>query len=564
MQKLLQLFLSINRRWWASLLALVILTTCIVIGAQEGRFERRYYSTLLIELNDGWYTEDGIEMQLNSLPYGEIVLTHATEGLALSNKRLCTRSVDTFFEVLADGELVYSYFPEQAAILGASYGMYIHAIPIPETTRMLTIRLTPIFEDGQPTLLGTTIEDPGMFMADLFKEGIPGFCMCLMMLILGIIMVIIGIFSSGRGDHQQLEFLTLGMFAVLTAAWSVNDTLILQMLTQNPALIRLMNYMTLIFLPYFVVSFIAYATNHQKSQLLPTLFTVVCLNFLVNLLFTVTKRSDYYNMVKLSQVVIVFSLVIAAYFVITAVHRNQVEKRFLLTFLAGISALGLGTAVDLIRFRMTTGVLQVTSLYARIGSLFFLVMIGLHLILENNRLQRETSQALARLAFVDGLTGLKNRLAFNKAEEALQVEPDAKCIIMQFDINDLKKVNDVYGHAEGDRHICGAAHIIRDCTQAAGDCYRTGGDEFITIFQGTDDETAAQHCITQMEQLVQAYNEQEKPPVLMDIAYGMASYRSEEGSLEQAEQLADQRMYECKRIKKSGGEAQSKDQNCAV
>lgn len=552
MIKIIQQFLKINRRWWASLLALVIVTVCIVTGVQEGSVPERNYDAEVIDLNDGWYTEDGTEMRLSELGYGEIVLERSLEQVDLSNKRLCTRSVDTFFEVLADGELVYDYSPEQSALLGASYGMYIHAIPVPETARTLTIRLIPIFEEAQPTLLNTVIEDPGMFIGDLFKEGIPGFCVCLMMLILGIIMIVIGMFSAGGGDHQQIEFLTLGMFAVLAAAWSVNDTLILQILTQNPALVRLLNYITLMFLPYFIVSFIAYATRHQTTRLLPTLFVMICINFLLNVVFTVTDRSDYYDLVKISQGIIVIALAMAAYFVITAVRRGQVEKRFLMKFLIGIIALAAGAAVDLVRFRAKTSVMQVTSLYARMGSLVFLVLIGMHLIQENNRKQLETSKALARLAFIDGLTGLKNRLAFNQAEASLQVRPDAKCIIIQFDINNLKKVNDMYGHAEGDRHICGAAHIIRDCIPAACDCYRTGGDEFIAIFSGTDDEAAAQNAITQLEQLVQAYNHHEKPPVLLDIAYGMASFRAEEGSLEQAEQLADQRMYECKRIKKSG------------
>ena len=542
--------LKINRRWLAGLLVIMLMTSCTIIGICAGNHAKYYYDRTVVALDTEWMTEDGNIVSLSNLPCGAITLQHSVEDINLKNNRLCMKSIDTLFEVYADNEIIYSYYPEQAAFLGKSYGMYIHAIPIPENTCIITVKLIPIYSNAPPALLNTAIEDPSMFMGELFKEGFPGFCLCLLMFVLGIIMMITGIFSSQRNNHQQIEFFILGIFAVLVAVWSVNDTLILQTLTQNPAMVRLLNYMTLIFLPYFIVSFIASATNHSRSPLLLLLFLLICLNFLLNVILTVMKISDYYDLVRLSQAIIVIALGITAYFVISAVRKNKVEKKFLRTFLIGICTLAVGTGIDLIRFRTTSNVIQGTSFYTRMGSFLFLSMIGLYLIQENNRIQLEYSRELARLAYTDGLTGLKNRLAFHKAEEALLNTPDARCIIIQFDVNNLKKVNDIYGHAEGDRHIHGAASIIRNSISGSGECFRTGGDEFIAILSETDDAFTAQNVIRQMELLTQEYNLHESPPVLMDIAYGTAHFNASEGSLEMAEQLADQRMYACKRLKK--------------
>ena len=550
MEDKLNFFIS-NRRWFAGLAVIVAISVCVIIVVCVKDTSYLKYDITVTDMNDGWSDHDGKTYSLSDLPAEQITLHRSAEGLKLDNMRFCMKSVDTFFEVLADGDVIYSYRPEQHGLLGKSYGMYIHAIPVPENTNVLTLKLTPIFSDTPSAILGAVIEDPGMFMCDLFVDGIPGFCVCLLMIILGVIMIVSGSFTfrSGNGS-RRIEVFTLGIFAVLVAIWSVNDTLIPQVLTQSPEIIRLLNYITLIFLPYFIVSFIASATNKHNSPLLPVLFTIICINFVLNISLTVTGIADYFDLVKISQAVIVIALAMAAYFVISAVRRKQVEKRFLLVFLVGICSIALGAIIDLMIFRISSNVLQSTSLYARMGSLLFLMLIGLYLILESRRIRIENSRALERLAYTDGLTGMKNRLAFNEAESSLLKYPDAKYVIIQFDINDLKKVNDVYGHAEGDRHIGSAAEIIRSSIHGLGECYRVGGDEFIAVITSSDAKGTAHAAIDMMERLTEEYNAKEKPPVMLDIAYGMAEFTVSEAGLEKAARLADQRMYECKRIKK--------------
>ena len=544
-------FFASSRRWLASVTAIAAILVCVVIVICSRDAFYLGYDTSVASVDDCWSTDDGESYSLSDLPIGPITLHRSVEELDLNNMRFCTKSVDTFFVLLADGEIIYAYQPEQHGLLGKSYGMYIHAVPVPVDASVLTLVLTPIFPDAPPALLGAVIEDPGMFMGDLFVEGLPGFCVCLLMLILGVIMIITDAASfRGKNSGRPVEIFTLGVFAVLVAIWSVNDTLILQIVTQSPAIVRLLNYITLIFLPYFIVSFIASATNKHRSPLLPALFTLICTNFVLTVSLTVTGVSDYFELVKISQAVIVIALAVAAYFVISAVRHRQVEKKFLRIFLVGICAIMIGAIIDLLIFRISSNVLQSTSLYARMGSLLFLMLIGLYLIQENRRTQIANSQALERLAYTDGLTGMKNRLAFNEVGPSLRKDPDAKYMVIQFDINDLKTVNDLYGHTEGDRHIRAAAEIIRDSIHDAGDCYRVGGDEFIGMIPGADAEETANGAIGRMEQLTEEYNNREKPPVKLDIAYGMAMFTGADGDIEKSVRLADQRMYECKRIKK--------------
>ena len=87
-------------------------------------------------------------------------------------------------------------------------------------------------------------------------------------------------------------------------------------------------------------------------------------------------------------------------------------------------------------------------------------------------------------AFTDGLTGVKNRTAFEDVVRRINAKIDAgnaDFSIAVFDINGLKKLNDYFGHETGDVIITEAAKVL---TEFFGEnCYRIGGDEFIAILE---------------------------------------------------------------------------------
>ena len=106
-------------------------------------------------------------------------------------------------------------------------------------------------------------------------------------------------------------------------------------------------------------------------------------------------------------------------------------------------------------------------------------------------LQNQLSTQIAyvrSMAYVDSLTGLGNRAAYER--HVRQLDEDIKAgkaafAVAIFDINGLKEINDGYGHAKGDSVITEAADHLK---RAFGDgsIYRIGGDEFIVIAEGAD------------------------------------------------------------------------------
>lgn len=83
----------------------------------------------------------------------------------------------------------------------------------------------------------------------------------------------------------------------------------------------------------------------------------------------------------------------------------------------------------------------------------------------------------------DALTNLMNRRAFSDFLNSHPEESDAGIIF--FDVNELKKINDEQGHAEGDKLIVRCSELLNN-TLLNTDLYRISGDEFIAIYYGRD------------------------------------------------------------------------------
>ena len=98
------------------------------------------------------------------------------------------------------------------------------------------------------------------------------------------------------------------------------------------------------------------------------------------------------------------------------------------------------------------------------------------------------------IAYRDALTGVKSRYAFVEKEETIDKlisknEIDEFVVIL-FDLNGLKQVNDTKGHKEGDKYINESVKIIESYFPVR-DIYRYGGDEFVVILEGEDITTYA-------------------------------------------------------------------------
>ena len=91
----------------------------------------------------------------------------------------------------------------------------------------------------------------------------------------------------------------------------------------------------------------------------------------------------------------------------------------------------------------------------------------------------ENRKNFKRLAVTDTLTGIYNRLGFNRqVEQYMRQNPQKHCVVAMLDIDDFKLVNDVYGHAAGDGVLQKLAESMKQYFSKDVILGRNGGDEF--------------------------------------------------------------------------------------
>ena len=157
------------------------------------------------------------------------------------------------------------------------------------------------------------------------------------------------------------------------------------------------------------------------------------------------------------------------------------------------------------------------------------------------------ADALEHQATVDELTGLFNLRHLSSHLEALineAVEKAEPLSVVFCDLNNLKRVNDSYGHEAGDRMLQAVARTIQTWAGERGICWRlsTGGDEFVVALPGesgaeaTRREEVLRHAVSSI--LLPVADSQIRPSISM----GVSSY-PEDGSSAAIMGIADKRMY---------------------
>ena len=121
----------------------------------------------------------------------------------------------------------------------------------------------------------------------------------------------------------------------------------------------------------------------------------------------------------------------------------------------------------------------------------------------------ELQVALARaesLSTRDELTGIHNRRYFISHFNKLIKQCDRyayKVAVLMIDIDDFKKINDTYGHLEGDRTLIKVAETLSQCARDADLVARLGGEEFIFALQHADCKKAEQVATRVLEKIRQ-------------------------------------------------------------
>ena len=151
---------------------------------------------------------------------------------------------------------------------------------------------------------------------------------------------------------------------------------------------------------------------------------------------------------------------------------------------------------------------------------------------------------LERKIMMDALSGLGTRSGYEhdiqQYDVAFEQDRETPFTFVFVDINNLKSVNGLYGHQEGDSYISDIAVLLMTNLRNAEHIYRMGGDEFLAIYRKTDEETVVRDIKRVQDACAKARDRHKYIP---ELAIGYAISDPKYNSLRDVLRVADYMMY---------------------
>ncbi len=513
----------------------------------------------------GWITADGTEADISALqkldyaPYEEFSLYNTLPENLPEGSSLFFRSKNIFFSVYVDGEKVYDPHVPESIFYTDAFGTRWSCIPLlkENSGKTIEIRMTKVYESSRSSIDNIRIGNSGGVIMDTIYGKITSFVTCILMLFTALLLVIADIPVNAQ-SHKNHELFFLGLFAFSISAWCLSETNLVQFFFDDSRMMQVVSCTALMFIPVPMMLYLNAAFGFKHKWLTPVFCISSEAEILTCWILHFLKITDIHHTMTLTHIflglcaVIMFSVNIRN-IIVSGKNASPLIYRILRG--SGFVCVSLAAVIDIIRYYR--GGSTDSAMFVRIGLLIYIICYGISSLENTVKAVKLGVRAefVSKLAYSDGLTGIGNRTAFKECLSELESEkrPGELGIIM-FDVNDLKYVNDNLGHDHGDSMLICSADVIRSSFENyGGKCFRIGGDEFVVILKGDNVSEIYERGIKKFSAAIAAHNELPDKDFVLSIAHGFALYEQspEENTLNDVYKLADQRMYDNKKMIKA-------------
>lgn len=447
--------------------------------------------------------------------------------------------------VYIDGERIYENYNDESKGLGKSSGyLWQHINLFPEDSgKTITVEIQSPYKqniDLEPTFY---LGDKMVVFFHVLILDAPLIVFGIAVFIVGITFAVISIsIRSQSGSGSALIYLSA--FAIVLGIWQTNDLRVISWLLPNQIIQSYISFLSLMMVPIPFAAFMQQICESKKFFLWKYVYLISFANMLICVFLQLFKIADLRETVWITHVSFVLIITIVLICLFKEWRTNGMHTKLKLHVLCFCICI-CGITLDIVMYYNSQG--YSAPYFVVLGCLIYILIMGITYIKEARKLVEKAFNAsfYERMAFQDGMTGLLNRNAWLKwIEKENRVNKD--CVIIVFDLNDLKKYNDVHGHERGDEYIRQSAKLIKNFFSPAGDSYRIGGDEFAVVLMNMNGKNLDE-VVAAFENEIQKYNDENKD-LKLGISYGYATFdKNKDHDLDDVINRADIMMYENKR-----------------
>lgn len=537
----------------------------------EKRVTGIYFAVLLIGILYAVYAAFSFRIHIDTRTDDEVILwddqmemtqegnVYRYKGILpledTNEKVFVYNTVHMYLEVFIDGDKVYELKGEKgSAVKTTGFCWNVISLTKDDAGKEIVFQVIPVYNDSKPKdafYYGTyqAIEHK------ILTERVIRFALAVSIALAGIVLLLYDLFVVKKGPDAE-TIMQFAIFAVMLGIWSVIETQIPDWIFPGSMVIVFLSHLTLMIMPIPFMLFLRRMYHNGDSKLWGFCCYFNCAVIAVRLLLQIIGIYDLRETLLLTHICLLLFVAVIVGMTIHEITTNELTGQIKINSVCVMVVLA-STVLELAIYRLG----NVSTPLGSIGFLFYIIMMGIINVRRTRRLmeQAKESALYRKLALTDELTGLSNRMAFREdLEKRMALDKTTgegkilPTVIYMFDLNDLKKCNDNYGHDYGDQYIKMAANAIKKTFEQEGRCYRIGGDEFCAWTPYTSLEEINEK-LQMLEQDIQKLNNKGFV-VTVSVAAGYAVYKEgEDGSgLYSTMKRADAMMYEKKQKYKKG------------
>lgn len=509
-----------------------------------------------VDIKDSWTYADGSPVDFDSLQQEtDMAVVYFQIPEITETTTLSYRCHNVYTMVFVGDELLYesdNTYPDRSP--GSRWNLV--TLQPEQAGKMLKLQITDAYGGDSLTVDHIYWGDRAAIVLSVMQQKLWSVLISLTVGLFGLFMIILDIALNYGKKRKNHGIRCLGAFALCIGGWSLTETNVLQLLVGDTQILQSIDNLLMIMSVMPMLLYADWTYGILKYRSIRVVYMLQIFYLLACIVLPVAGLTDWHGLLPVARAYIAVCVI---GFLVLSIWKNRYlfagkGKRSYAAYLqlAGSVTLSVSVVLELLRYSMTRDMDK--AMVLRVGSLVFVMCFALSSLFQTYKLisQGMEYDNVHKLAYSDALTKLGNRVAYLERLEECVKEHTPRLGVVYLDINNLKKVNDVHGHEQGDILIRTAANVIRESFAPHGRVYRIGGDEFCVLLDQNPEEGYAM-ALQEFENQIKAVNESGNYVFELQIAQGFACCEAD--SLETVEdtvKVADEKMYRNKIQLKKG------------
>ena len=475
------------------------------------------------------------------------------EEYYLEDPAICFRTYNCVLKLYFEGELLYSYgedlyeqnrhigsvystvaFPEEA--FGKELVLECYAIENQAMSQIVDLAVVPSVDAGKVLLI----------------DKLPEFMIFSAIMLVAFVVGLVVVFLRINGDYLKVTLWST-MFAFIGSGYILSNYGLFNVIVNQSPFLGDLEYILLFALPIPFSGYFYEIFRDKRGKRLQAIMTTgyIVLFIAATVLNYTTERFHFSSILTYFLGLVLLCLISCCVTLYWNIRGGRWEE-WTQILLVGAVIFCAVAFLDVVRFNLNLFAgtifshLEKTTLPIGLIVLIASFMISGMMYMSQISQERKEKDQLARIAYIDALTGLDNRAKYNSFIEEMKAGEVKEFTFFYMDLNNLKKINDKFGHNYGDQYLKASADIMQKCFANADLISRIGGDEFMVIYNRKLRRSELD-LVEKLEERYKGMNNSDTFFYELNVACGMvSSTKSHPLSVDEAINLADRRMYEKK------------------